>query len=307
MWDQLHNLKPIQPWQEDPEPQDVKQTMRLSPEQYRERILESQRLIAQGETYEVCLTNMITQHVTIDPLNTYRSLRASNPAPYATYLQFPGVSVLSSSPERFITVDPNGVVESKPIKGTRRRGTTAAEDEQLYQDLRSNEKDNSENLMIVDLLRNDVGSVCSVGSVHVSSLFAVETYATVHQLVSTIRGKLRRGISSVQCVRAAFPGGSMTGAPKKRTMEIIDRLEGGPRGIYSGSIGFFGLSGSTDLSIVIRTIVCTQKDVTVGVGGAIVALSDPEDEIDEMILKSKALVHALSKTALPELVGAKSR
>jgi para-aminobenzoate synthetase len=307
MWDHLHNLKPVQPWQENAEPQDVKQTLRLSPEQYRERILESQRLIAHGETYEVCLTNMITQHVTIDPLNTYRSLRASNPAPYATYLQFPEVTVLSSSPERFITVDPNGVVESKPIKGTRRRGSTATEDEELYQDLRSNEKDNSENLMIVDLLRNDIGSVCSVGSVHVSSLFAVETYATVHQLVSTIRGKLRRGISSVQCVQAAFPGGSMTGAPKKRTMEIIDRLEGGPRGIYSGSIGFFGLSGSTDLSIVIRTIVCTQKDVTVGVGGAIVALSDPEAEIDEMILKSKALVHALSKTALPELVGSKSR
>ena len=298
MWTNLHNLKPVSPWQVSRNPKKVEQTFRLTSEQYRERIIESRRLIGQGETYEVCLTNMITQHVDIEPLNTYRALRESNPAPYATYLRFPNVSVLSSSPERFITVDPSGVVESKPIKGTRRRGNTAAEDEVLYQDLRSNEKDNSENLMIVDLLRNDLGSVCSIGSVHVSSLFAVESYATVHQLVSTIRGQLKRGFSSVQCVKAAFPGGSMTGAPKKRTMEIIDRLEGGPRGIYSGSIGFFGLNGSADLSIVIRTIVCTEKDITVGVGGAIVALSDPQDEIDEMILKSQALVEALSKSAI---------
>nr|WP_275265886.1 aminodeoxychorismate synthase component I [Gloeothece citriformis] len=298
MWTNLHNLKPVAPWVVNQNPQKVEQTFRINTEEYREKIKESQCLISQGETYEVCLTNMITQHVNIDPLNTYRALRESNPAPYATYLNFPDVSVLCSSPERFITVDPSGVVESKPIKGTRRRGNTADEDEALYQDLRSNEKDNSENLMIVDLLRNDLGSVCNIGSVHVSSLFAVESYQTVHQLVSTIRGKLKRGISSVQCVKAAFPGGSMTGAPKKRTMEIIDRLEGGPRGIYSGAIGFFGLNGSTDLNIVIRTIVCTEKDITVGVGGAIVALSDPQDEIDEMILKSKALVHALSRSAI---------
>jgi para-aminobenzoate synthetase len=213
-------------------------------------------------------------------------------------LNFPGVAVLSSSPERFVTVDPYGNVETKPIKGTRRRGKTPDEDEEIYQDLRTNAKDRSENLMIVDLLRNDIGAVCDVGSVHVPNIFAVESYATVHQLVSTIRGRLRRGISAVQCVQSAFPGGSMTGAPKKRTMEIIDRLEAGPRGIYSGSIGFFGLNGSTDLSIVIRTIVVTPEDVTVGVGGAIIDLSDPQEELDEMILKSKALVTALSQSAL---------
>jgi len=276
----------------------VKQTFRHSPEQYLNLIQECQKEIKKGESYEICLTNMITQHVDIDPMNTYRALRQNNPAPYATYLNFPGVAVLSSSPERFLTIEPNGNVESKPIKGTRPRGKTQQEDEGLYQDLRTNEKDRSENLMIVDLLRNDIGGVCDVGSVHVSNIFAVESYATVHQLVSTVRGRLRRGISAVQCVQAAFPGGSMTGAPKIRSMEIIDRLEAGPRGIYSGSIGFFGLNGSADLSIVIRTIVVTPEDVTVGVGGAIIDLSDPEQELEEMILKSKALVRALSETAL---------
>ncbi len=298
MAERLKNTPKAPPWSRALHPQPVQQTLRHTPEQYLEQIKASQAQIKKGETYEVCMTNMITNHVRIDPLNTYRALRHSNPAPYATYLNFPEVQTLSSSPERFLTIDPYGVVEAKPIKGTRKRGKTTDEDEALYEDLRTNEKDRSENLMIVDLLRNDIGVVCDVGSVHVSNIFAVESYATVHQLVSTIRGRLRRGVSSVECVKASFPGGSMTGAPKKRTMEIIDRLEGGPRGIYSGSMGFFGLNGSTDLNIVIRTIVCANDTVTVGVGGAIVDLSDPQDELDEMILKSQALVHALSETAL---------
>jgi len=298
MYDQLQNVPKAPNWSRALHPSPVKQTLRHDAEAYLERIKLSQTEIKKGETYEVCLTNMITQHVNIDPLNTYRALRRSNPAPYATYLKFPDVSVLSSSPERFITIDPNGAIESKPIKGTRKRGKTHDEDEALYHDLSTNEKDRSENLMIVDLLRNDMGQVSDVGSVHVSNIFAVESYATVHQLVSTVRGRLRRDISAIDCIRACFPGGSMTGAPKKRTMEIIDRLEGGPRGIYSGSIGFLGLNGSSDLSIVIRTIVVTEKDVTVGVGGAIIDLSDPQDELDEMILKSQALVAALSETNL---------
>lgn len=298
MYASLQNLPPVPQWSRALHPQSVKQALRHSPRRYLELIKQCQQEIKKGESYEICLTNMITQHVEIDPLNTYRALRQTNPAPYATYLNFPGVAVLSSSPERFLTIEPNGNVESKPIKGTRPRGKTPQEDEVLYEDLRTNEKDRSENLMIVDLLRNDIGSVCDVGSVHVSNIFAVESYATVHQLVSTVRGRLRRGISAVQCVQAAFPGGSMTGAPKKRSMEIIDRLEAGPRGIYSGSIGFFGLNGSADLSIVIRTIVVTPEDVTVGVGGAIIDLSNPEEELEEMILKSQALVKALSESAL---------
>ncbi len=300
MVEKLQNMRKVAPWKRSRRSRPVGQTARHSSAEYLGKIRECQTYIKQGESYEICLTNMITQHVNIDPMNSYRALRECNPAPYATYLNFPGVAVLSSSPERFLTITPNGVVESKPIKGTRRRGGTPQDDEQLYQDLRENEKDRSENLMIVDLLRNDLGAVCDVGSVHVSNIFSVESYATVHQLVSTIHGRLRRGISAVQCVQAAFPGGSMTGAPKKRSMEIIDRLEAGPRGVYSGSIGFFGLNGSADLSIVIRTIVVTPDDVTVGVGGAIIALSDPQQELEEMLLKSKALVFALSESELDD-------
>jgi len=294
----LANLPPLPEPYRTARPQPVPQTFRHAPAAYLDLIAASKREIKLGESYEVCLTNMITNHVKIDPLATYRTLRSRNPAPYATYLKFPDVAVLSSSPERFLTVDPYGVVDAKPIKGTRRRGQTVEEDEALYRDLRSNEKDRSENLMIVDLVRNDLGTVCNFGSVHVSNIFAVESYASVHQLVSSIRGRLRRGITAVQAVQASFPAGSMTGAPKKRTMEIIDRLEGGPRGIYSGSIGFFGLNGSTDLSVVIRTIVVTANDVTVGVGGAIIDLSDPQDELEEMVLKSRAMILALSETAL---------
>lgn len=299
--DKILDLPPVPQWSRTLNPAPVAQRFRHPEDQYLDLVRECQAQIKLGESYEICLTNMITQDVQIDPLNTYRALRERNPAPYATYLNFPDVAVLSSSPERFLSVDPSGVVESKPIKGTRPRGTTPSEDEELYQDLRTNEKDRSENLMIVDLLRNDIGEVSDIGSVHVSRIFAVESYATVHQLVSTVRGRTRRDVSAVQCVKSAFPGGSMTGAPKKRTMEIIDGLEQGPRGVYSGSIGFFGLSGATDLSIVIRTIVVTAEDVTVGVGGAIVDLSDPHEELEEMILKSRALISTLSETAQREL------
>jgi para-aminobenzoate synthetase len=296
-YDRVMNLAPCPPWRRG-YPKKVPQSFRHPPERYLELIQRCQREISRGETYEVCLTNMLTHTVAIDVVNTYRALREMNPAPYAAFLNFPGAAVLSSSPERFLTIDPAGVVEAKPIKGTRRRGGSRDEDERLYEDLRTNEKDRSENLMIVDLLRNDIGSVAEPGSVHVSSIFGVESYASVHQLVSTVRGRLRQGISAIECIRAAFPGGSMTGAPKKRTMEIIDRLEAGPRGIYSGAIGFLGLNGSADLSIVIRTIVVASDGVTVGTGGAIVALSDPQSELDEILLKSKALLEVLSVSAL---------
>jgi para-aminobenzoate synthetase len=260
---------------------------------YLARIEECLREITDGESYEICLTNTVTNHVQIDPLKTYAHLRRLSPVPYAALLDFPDVTVLSASPERFLTVGVDGTVESKPIKGTRPRGATPEEDRALHDDLLSNEKDNAELLMIVDLLRNDLGRVCEVGSVHVPKLCEVETYAPVHQLVSTIRGKLRDKHSAVSCVRAAFPGGSMTGAPKIRTMEIIDRLEDGPRGVYSGSLGWFGLSGAMDLNIVIRTLVASGDEVSFGVGGAIVALSDPEDEYEETVVKSRAMITAL--------------
>jgi para-aminobenzoate synthetase len=253
-----------------------------------------QELIRAGETYEVCLTNHVELDGEIDPWPAYRRLRRVNPAPFAAYLRFPQVSVLSASPERFLRVGADGEVEAKPIKGTAPRGATAEQDLAAREQLQGSEKDRAENLMIVDLLRNDLGAVCEVGSVHVPTLFGVESFATVHQLVSTIRGRIGRGASALDVVRAAFPGGSMTGAPKKRTMEVVDELEAGPRGVYSGALGWFALGGAADLSIVIRTIVATERGASFGAGGAIVALSDPHEELCEVRLKARALVEALS-------------
>lgn len=253
--------------------------------------------IRDGESYEICLTNMVGAAGAIDPLRTYTHLRRISPVPYGALLDFRDLAVLSASPERFLSIGADRVAESKPIKGTRPRGATPSEDEGLRADLFGHEKDRAENLMIVDLVRNDLNVVCDVGSVHVPVLFDVETYAPVHQLVSTIRGRLRPSESAVSCVRAAFPGGSMTGAPKLRTMEIIDRLEGGPRGVYSGALGWFSLSGAADLSIVIRTLVSANGRTTFGVGGAIVALSDLEEEYAETVVKSRAMLAAAAASA----------
>jgi para-aminobenzoate synthetase len=249
--------------------------------------------ITAGETYEVCLTNMVTWRGSVDPWSAYRFLRRESPAPFGALLRFGALSVLSTSPERFLRVDHEGVVESEPIKGTRRRGASAAEDQRLRHDLATSAKDRAENLMIVDLVRNDLGHCAEVGSVEVPRIFDVESYATVHQLVSTVRARLRPGSSAVRCVRAAFPGGSMTGAPKIRTMQILDGLEGGPRGVYSGALGYFSLSGSADLSIVIRTLVVHDDKVSFGVGGAVIALSDPADEFEETAVKATAMLRLL--------------
>ncbi len=246
-----------------------------------------------GDSYELCLTNQLQLDLDVDPLDLYRHLRRANPAPFAAYLRFGDLAVLSSSPERFLRVSRDGEAEARPIKGTSRRGAMPAEDAALAAALAADEKNRAENLMIVDLLRNDLGAVCEVGSVEVPQMMEVETYETVHQLVSSVTGRLRPGATAGDAVRSCFPPGSMTGAPKKRTTEILDRIEGVPRGVYSGAIGWFGLGGASDLAVAIRTIVLSGGRATIGAGGAIVLQSDPEREYEEMLLKAAAALRAI--------------
>ncbi len=266
-------------------------------EQYLADIAHSQAELAAGESYEVCLTDQFSTDASPDPFVLYRHLRRSNPAPFAAYLKFGERAIVSSSPERFLSVDRERRVEARPIKGTISRSDDPVVDAAHRAELAEDEKTMAEHLMIVDLLRNDVGRVCDVDSVSVPELMVIEPYATVHQMVSTIQGYLEPDRSPVECVHSCFPGGSMTGAPKLRTMEIIDGIEDEARGVYSGAIGYFGLDGSTDLSIVIRTIVMRPGKTTIGAGGAIVMQSDPVDEFDEILLKARAPMAAVARVA----------
>ncbi|XP_024978439.1 aminodeoxychorismate synthase, chloroplastic isoform X1 [Cynara cardunculus var. scolymus] len=264
-------------------------------EQYMEDVEKCQKFIRDGESYELCLTTQMRKKIgDMDLLGLYFHLREKNPAPYAAWLNFKQhLTICCSSPERFLRLDRDGILEAKPIKGTIARGFTPEEDEMFRSQLQHSEKDQAENLMIVDLLRNDLGRVCEPGSVHVPHLMEVESYATVHTMVSTIQGKKQPNVSAIDCVRAAFPGGSMTGAPKLRSMELLDSLETCSRGIYSGCIGFFSYNQTFDLNIVIRTVVVHEGEASVGAGGAVVALSSPEQEYKEMVLKATAPVNAV--------------
>jgi para-aminobenzoate synthetase len=270
--------------------------LREAPDAYLANIAACLREIVEGETYEVCLTTELRSEATLDPVVAYRALRARNPAPFAALLRLGDVSVLSSSPERFLRVDRRRVVESRPMKGTAARVAEPFEDACRAAELRRDVKTRAENLMIADLVRNDLGRVCALGSVEVPGLMIVESHATVHQMVTVVRGRLREGSDAIDCVRAAFPPGSMTGAPKLRTLEIIDRIEGRPRGVYSGVLGFFAVNGTADLSIVIRTLVASPDGLTIGAGGAIVAASDPEAELEEMLLKARPVLETVGGT-----------
>jgi para-aminobenzoate synthetase len=241
------------------------------------------------------LTDQIHTDASPEPFALYRALRRRNPAPFAAYLKLGELTVLSSSPERFLAVDRDRRVQARPIKGTAPRSADPALDEEQRAGLLNDEKTFAEHLMIVDLLRNDLGRVCEVDSVRVPQFMVVEPYTTVHQLISTITGVLDRERTPVECVRACFPGGSMTGAPKLRTMGIIDDIEREARGVYSGAIGYFGFDGSVDLSIVIRTVVMRPDATTIGAGGAIVMQSDPEEEFEEILLKARAPMSAIAR------------
>jgi para-aminobenzoate synthetase len=277
-------------------PHDVEPYLLHDRTAYLNQIAAVKEEIIQGQSYEVCLTNRVrvpvAQNGAREVLCAYLALRHINPAPHACFLRLGSISILCSSPERFLKIGPDRVVEAKPIKGTTRRGVDSVEDDANKQRLLSEERFFSEHLMIVDLLRNDLSRTCVPGTVHVPALMQVESYATVHQLVSTIRGDLEQ--PAVRCVAQCFPGGSMTGAPKRRTLEIINALEGSPRGIYSGAIGYFSLNGTVDLNVVIRTVVLDGSIAEIGAGGAVIHLSDAEEEYDEMLLKALAPFSAVA-------------
>ncbi|WP_424463634.1 chorismate-binding protein [Pseudoclavibacter helvolus] len=274
-------------------------TWHTSREQYAADIAQCRERLLAGDSYELCLTNEFRPDADPDALALFLELRATDPAPYAALLEFDGGAVVSASPERFLRGTPAGDYETKPIKGTAARASDPLLDASAARELANDPKVFAENLMIVDLLRNDLGRVCAPGSVHVPSLMAVESYATVHQLVTTVRGSAP-GVAPLDVVRALFPGGSMTGAPKLRSVELLRDIEGRDRGVYSGALGMLGADGSTELSIVIRTAVRDARGWSIGAGGAIVLASDPEAETLEVELKASALRRAFARAERAE-------
>jgi aminodeoxychorismate synthase component I len=272
-------------------------SLRHQPGEYLQLISRAQKSIAAGDVYQICLTNQIRIQTEVDPLVTFIELRKSHSTPYAAFLQIGKTSIASISPEQFLKVSSDRKLSSKPIKGTRPRHPDFAKDDEIARELATNSKERAENLMIVDLMRNDFSQVSEPDSVTVTKLFDIESYSTVHQLVSTIESRLNSEATAIDAFSACFPGGSMTGAPKPRAIELIQEFELGPRGIYSGAIGYFGADGSAEFGMVIRTLVFEQTEsgqaVTLGVGGGITIDSDPKAELQETELKAQALLAAL--------------
>ena len=265
-------------------------------EHYADLVRACQRSIRDGDAYQLCLTTQAELETIdgspIDAAAVYRRLRRSSPAHHGALVRIGGTTLLSASPETFLRVT-DGVVQTRPIKGTRPRDAEPGRDAALAAELAASDKEQAENLMIVDLMRNDLARVCEVGSVTVTGLLEVESYAHVHQLVSTVEGRLRSGLDALDAVAACLPAGSMTGAPKRRAIELLAELEAGPRGIYSGAFGYLGADGTADLAMVIRSIVVEGRSATIGAGGGITALSEPLAEVAEMRLKAAALLRAL--------------
>ncbi|GAB2820323.1 hypothetical protein GCM10027022_08190 [Alpinimonas psychrophila] len=276
---------------------------RHGPERYQHMVQECLESITRGDAYQMCLTNEVRiaaapGEPAVNPVQTYLRLRAENPTHHGGLLRFGEVSLLSSSPEVFLSVNASGHVLTKPIKGTRRRGDSPAEDEALAFELVQSEKERAENLMIVDLMRNDLGRVAQLGTVNVDALLEVESYENVHQLVSTISAELLRGMTATDALEACFPAGSMTGAPKISAMKILTELEEGPRGIYSGVFGYLSLDGSAELAMVIRSIVLDETGVSIGTGGGITSGSIPREELEETWVKVTPLLRALGVSTL---------
>jgi para-aminobenzoate synthetase component 1 len=263
--------------------------------EFETRVSRIREYIAAGDVYQVNLSQRFHTSFEGSALALYRRLRARNPAPFGAYLGFGGAQIASISPERFLRLDATTrAAEARPIKGTRPRGTTAARDEVFARELLESEKDRAENVMIVDLLRNDLGKVCRPGSVRVPKLFALESHPTVHHLVSTVTGQLADGADAFDLLRAAFPGGSVTGAPKIRAMQIIAELERAPRGVYCGAIGYVSATGAMDFNIPIRTIVLRDGSATFHAGAGIVWDSEPAAEYQETLAKARTMIEALT-------------
>jgi len=264
---------------------------------YKQAFKRIKHYLQEGDCYQVNLAQRFAASCEGDPWTAYLKLRELNAAPFSCYLNYPDVQILSSSPERFLKLT-HGMVETKPIKGTRPRKLDSAEDRKQIILLETSEKDRAENLMIVDLLRNDIGKTCKKGSVKVSKLFAVETYSTVHHLVSTVNGELEEDQHALDLLKSCFPGGSITGAPKIRAMEIIEELEPHRRGVYCGAIGYIGFDGNMDTNIAIRTLIHSNKTIRFWAGGGIVSDSAVEEEYQECFDKASALLNLLQTLTL---------
>ncbi len=287
---------PVRLWRNSFQVNSLTFTPARSRRQYLKDIRTCQKYLAAGDAYQICLTNQITTNIKTNWFALYQTLRHINPSPLSAYINFGDFALLSSSPEQFLQVDKKNWVTSKPMKGTIRRSGTREKDLRLAMRLGKSEKDYAENIMIVDLVRNDLGKVCEIGSIKVIRPLEVQTYATVHQLISTIKGKLRPGVTIVDLLKASFPGGSMTGAPKTAACEIIAGLEKTPRGIYSGTFGFLSLNGAANLAMTIRTIIAAKDNLSFGTGGAILSDSIPKEEYSEMLLKAQPLITSIVKT-----------